>query len=132
MKTPHVFPPSLIRLPDHAPLPPAIPLRMSAFTIVALLPVPSIFILYGMDGLILPAIILGGHSCLAFAAAAIAGVFLGLAARERQEPRKGLLALALMGNLLCALAAFGFMFRLHEAPEEPVRRESILRTVDLR
>jgi hypothetical protein len=44
------------------------------FTITALLPVPGVFILYGIDGLILPAIILGGHSCLAFAAAAIAGI----------------------------------------------------------
>jgi hypothetical protein len=103
------------------------------FTITALLPVPGVFILYGIDGLILPAIILGGHSCLAFAAAAIAGIFLCFAARERREPCRGLLTLALAGNLACAALAFVFMFRLHEIREDPVPRSpSILRTVDLR
>lgn len=134
MKAPHPFPCCTRPLPGHAPQPPeGIPLRASFFTIAALLPIPSILALYGMDGLILPAIILGGHACLAFAAAAIGGIFLGLAAREREEPRKGLLALALLGNVFCVAAAFVLMFRLHEPPERPDRlAPSILRAVDLR
>ncbi|RYD29812.1 MAG: hypothetical protein EOP87_17670 [Verrucomicrobiaceae bacterium] len=131
MNAPHPFPRNSI--PRHAPLPPGTSWRSCAFTISALLPVPGVFILYGIDGLILPAIILGGHSCLAFAAAAIAGIFLCLAARERGEPCRSVLALALLGNAACATLAFVFMFRLHEIREAAVPRgPSILRTVDLR
>ncbi len=131
MNAPHPFPRT--STPRHAPQPPGASWKSCAFTITALLPVPLIFILYGIDGLILPAIILGGHSCLAFAAAAIAGVFLCFAARERREPCRDLLAFALVGNIACAALAFCFMFRLHEIREESVpRSSSILRTADLR
>lgn len=133
MNAPYPFPRT--SAPRHAPPPPppGTSWKSRAFTITALLPVPLIFILYGIDGLILPAIILGGHSCLAFAAAAIAGIFLCFAARERREPCRGLLSITLMGNVACAALAFCFMFRLHEIRTEPVPpRISILRTVDLR
>jgi len=133
MKAPHPFPPSSAPLPFNAPLPPEnLPLSASFFSIAALLPVPLVFILYGVDGMILPAIVLGGHSCLAFASAAIAGLFLGLTAREREDPRRGLLSLGLLLNLVCTVAAFFFMFRLHEAPEErAIPRSSILRTAHI-
>lgn len=127
MNAPYPFPRT--SAPRHAPLPPGASGRSRVFTIAALLPVPCVFVLYGIDGLILPAIILGGHSCLAFAAAAIAGIFLCFTARERGEPGRSLLALALLGNLACAALAFYFMFRLHEIREEPgPRSASILRT----
>lgn len=105
------------------PLPPSLLvwLRACPATLAALLPVPLVFALYAIDGLILPAIILGGHSCLAFALAGISGMFLCAAARERVEPHGGLLVVALVGNILCAAAAFCFMFRLHEAPEDTLR-----------
>lgn len=131
MNARHPFPPA--RIPRHAPLPPGASWKSCPFTIAALLPVPGIFVLYGIDGLILPAIILGGHSCLAFASAGIAGIFLCFAARERREPCRGLISLALVGNLACAALAFVFMFRLHEIREEPLPLSpSVLRTVDLR
>lgn len=131
MKAPHPFPRSPASLPLSAPLlPESLPLGVSFFSFAALLPVPFVIVLYGVDGLILPATILGEHPSLAFVSAAIAGLFLGLAARERKDPRRGLLALGILLNLACTFAAFCHMFKLHEIHEghkQPPRREGVQR-----
>ena len=81
------------------------------FTGISFAPVPLIVLLYGIDGLILPSLYFGGgHLPFALGTAALAGLFLAGAAHDRREPRRSLLATAVLANFLCAAAALCLMF----------------------
>lgn len=81
-----------------------------SLTFLSILPVPVIVCLYVFDGLIVPPMILGEYSCMAFIAAGLVGLFLCTAAYEIKESRKAFLLISLIGNMGCLITAFVFMF----------------------